>query len=375
MADETGGQLGKYQIITRLGEGGFATVFKAFDTDLDRTVALKIPHPPLLADPTFVRRFQQEARMVARLEHPNIITIYEVSQVEGRLFIAMALAEQSLAGRLAGQGRLTWDDTLALLKPVCAALDYAHSQDIVHRDLKPANILLDKHGKPLLTDFGFARLAGESSVSMSLNRGMAGTPAYIALEIWDEKKASAASDIYALGCIVFELLTGQVLFAGQTPLQAMRAHDWGPQFPAAWPQDVPASIEGVLRTTLARDPGARFQTASAVWNALRGLTAVQVAAMPEPAPAQPVSRKEPIPEPPAQPVSRKEPSLKSPEPAVTRKKPTPKSSEPAGGTTPTTDKPHSSAPPKKRGWLFVGSAIVIVIVLVWIIQGSVLGII
>jgi serine/threonine-protein kinase len=233
-------------------------------------------HPQLLTDRTFAQRFRREARALAGMRHPNIITVYEVGEADGRLYIAMELANgSSLAQTLADRGRLAWNEMLAILKSVCDALDYAHAQGIVHRDLKPANILLDKDRGALLTDFGFARIMGESSMSMSLSGGILGTPAYIAPEVWELEVAKPAADIYALGCIVYEMLTGQVLFTGTTPMQIMRAHDQGPQWSPAptWSADAPAGVETVLRQALARQPEARYPSASAVWQALNDLEA------------------------------------------------------------------------------------------------------
>jgi branched-chain amino acid transport system substrate-binding protein len=269
---EGGQQFGKYHILDELGRGGFATVYKAVDTTLDREVALKILHPPLLTDRRFVQNFRLEAKTLAALRHPHIITVYEVGEVDGRLFIAMDLAHGlSLARSIAERGRITWNETLALLKPVSEALDYAHGQKVVHRDLKPANLLLDAQRGALLTDFGFARLMAENSASMSMSGGIVGTPGYIAPEVWEENAASPPVDIYALGCIAYEMLTGDVLFKGQTPIQAMRAHDRGPQFPATWLEDVPAGITEVLGKALARDPAARYPSAGALWHALNDL--------------------------------------------------------------------------------------------------------
>src|SRR5215216_7519152 len=144
---ESGQQFGKYRIGEELGAGGFATVFKAVDTTLDREVALKILHPPLLTDRRFVQNFRLEAKTLAALRHPQIITIYEVGEIDGRLFIAMDLAHgQSLAQSIAERGHIPWTETLALLKPICDALDYAHGKSVIHRDLKPANVLLDERG-------------------------------------------------------------------------------------------------------------------------------------------------------------------------------------------------------------------------------------
>ena len=275
MADTLIGQrLGKYDILEELGRGGFATVYRARDCTLEREVALKVLHPQLLVDPVFVERFQREARTLANLRHPHIVTIYESGAAEGRLFVAMELARgPSLAAALAERGCLPWDEALALLKPVCQALDYAHGQGVVHRDLKPANILLDAERGPLLSDFGFARLMAGSSVSLSMSGGVVGTPSYIAPEVWERDVSGPPGDVYALGCIVYELLAGQVLFAGQTPIQVMRAHDTGPRFPDSWPVGVPAGIATVLGKALVRDPAARYAGAGALWHALDDLNA------------------------------------------------------------------------------------------------------
>jgi len=268
----TSQHLGKYQILGQIGRGGFATVYRALDTTLRREVALKILHPQLLTDTAFVGRFQHEARTLAGLRHSHIVTIYEVGEVEGQLFIVMELAQgSSLAGAIAERGHLPWKETLALLRPVCQALDYAHRRGVVHRDLKPANILLDEERGPLLTDFGFARLMAESSASLSLSGGILGTPAYIAPEVWEMSGAETPVDIYALGCIVYAMLTGEVLFAGQSPMEVMRAHDRGPRFPAQWPQGIPDGVEPLLKKALARDPADRFESAGAFAAELEGL--------------------------------------------------------------------------------------------------------
>ncbi len=266
--------LGKYQLLEELGRGGFATVYRALNTSLDREEALKVLHPQLLVDPGFVARFLREARAIANLRHPHIVTVYEVGNADGRLFIAMELALGSDLGRAtAERERIPWTEALDLLRPVCEALDYAHAQKVVHRDLKPSNILLDPERGPLLSDFGFARLMGGSSQSLSLSGGILGTPAYIAPEVWELDAATPAADIYALGCIAFEMLTGQVLFTGATPIQAMRAHDRGPVLPQAWPEGVPVGVAEVLGKALAREPGARYSSATALWHALNDLEA------------------------------------------------------------------------------------------------------
>jgi hypothetical protein len=151
---------------------------------------------------------------------------------------------------------------------VCEALDYAHQQGIIHRDLKPLNILLDEERGPLLADFGIARLVGGSSVSLTTG-GVMGTLAYIAPEVWNEVVAGAPADIYALGCIVYEMVTGNVLFASATMAQSVLAHHKGPQFPAQWPDGVPEGLEGVLGKALAYEPEHRFATAGKMVETLK----------------------------------------------------------------------------------------------------------
>lgn len=267
--------LGKFRIIDQLGSGGFATVYQAVDTSLDRDVALKVLHPQLLADVTFVQRFKVEARTVANLRHPNIITVYEVGEIADRLFLAMELARgPSLATLIKERGRIPWDETLVLIEQLCEGLEHAHGQGIVHRDLKPSNVLIDDD-TAMLSDFGFARVLGQSSLGLSMSGGIVGTPGYIAPEVWDLNTAGVPADIYALGCIVYEMLTGNVLFTGATPMQAMRAHDKGPEYPDIWPEDVPAGIEAVLNKALAQQPTARYASAIEFLTALKSLDAAE----------------------------------------------------------------------------------------------------
>jgi len=266
MADT--GQIGKYEIVEELGSGGFATVYRAVDTSLGRHVALKLLHPQLLINQSFVERFFREARILARLRHPNIVTIHEVGMAEGRVFLAMDLAASNLASAIAEHGPRTWAEVHALLDPVATALDYAHVHGVVHRDLKPANILLSDDSRPLLSDFGFARSLGDVSASLSVSSGILGTPSYIAPEVWDGQPAEAAADIYALACIAYVLFTGKVLFPGDTPLRAVAAHAAGPQLPPGWP----LAVLAVFRTALAREPTARYGSAGAFAAALREAT-------------------------------------------------------------------------------------------------------
>ena len=256
---ETGTQaIDKYQIVAEIGHGGFATVYRAKDTELEREVALKVLDPLLMRDGAFVERFQREARSAARLEHPQIVPIYDVGEGAGRLFISMRLIRgPSLAQYLAEKERLSWKETLRILNEVGDALAYAHEEGIIHRDLKPDNILLDERSGALLTDFGFARLVGTSSLTQSISGGIVGTPAYIPPEIWEGATARPATDVYALACVIYEMLTGKILFGGETPMAIMRAHDKGAMIPDIWPETVPEELKDILASALAQHPQKR----------------------------------------------------------------------------------------------------------------------
>ena len=269
--------ISKYQVVEKIGHGGFATVYRAHDTVLEREVALKVLDPLLMRDGAFVERFQREARSAARLEHPQIVPIYDVGEGAGRLFISMRLIRgPSLAQYLAEKERLSWKETLRILNEVGDALAYAHEEGIIHRDLKPDNILLDERSGALLTDFGFARLVGTSSLTQSISGGIVGTPAYIPPEIWEGATARPATDVYALACVIYEMLTGKILFGGETPMAIMRAHDRGANLPEEWPMDIPSDARSVLLQALTRKPEQRYASIQAF---LEALNAVQTAAV------------------------------------------------------------------------------------------------
>ena len=271
-------RLGKYSILDELGKGGFGTVYRALDTTLDRKVALKILDPVLLRDTDWELHLRREARAVAKLDYPGIVTIYEVDEVDGRLFIAMQLIDgPNLAEYLESRGLLPWDDVLRVMSQVTEALDYAHRAGVLHRDLKPANILMDSSGNAALTDFGLARIVGESKYGTSLTGGIVGTPQYIAPEVWEEEKAGKPADIYALGCILYELLTGERLFRGKSAPAVMRSHLKPLRLPESWPDGVPAGVTEILQTALAKDPADRYASAGDMARTLERLAASALA--------------------------------------------------------------------------------------------------
>ncbi len=283
-------KLGRYEILEKIGQGGFAVVYRARDTQLDRLVALKELKPMLLTDPDAVKNFHQEARNIARLDHPHVVTIYDVYETQQRQFIVMQLVDgPSLAQLLATQGPLLWSEAVEVITALAVGLDYAHSRDILHRDLKPANILLNSNHRPMLSDFGLAKLIGNAATSITASGGVVGTPNYIAPEVWEGQGTTRQSDIYALGCILYEMLVGEKLFAGDTPPAVMMAHFRQISLPQTWPEGVPPGMADVLAIALAQKAANRYATAAEMAGALAGLTASKLTT-PSPEPAPPVTR-------------------------------------------------------------------------------------
>lgn len=272
MTEFTDQQFGKYRIEAELGRGGFGTVFRAVDTSLERTVALKILDPLLMRNNNWVMNFRKEARVMAKLEHPYIVPIYETGEESGRLYIAMKLIEGgNLATTIQQKGALAWEETVRIIQEVVSALDFAHQRQVIHRDLKPGNILLGVGGS-VLTDFGFARLLSDNSMSLSISGGIVGTPAYIAPEIWEGKTADKQADIYSLGCILYEMVTGKVLFTGDSVPAIMLSHFKPLVLPDIWPETVPDRMRDVLQIALNREPASRYGIAGEMVRDLERLT-------------------------------------------------------------------------------------------------------
>lgn len=278
-------QFGKYEILGELGRGGFAIVYRARDTKLQRQVALKILDPTRGWEPDFATRFLQEAQAAAQLKHPHIITIYEIDDVDGQLYIAMELAEGgSLRQALQEQpGGFDVAAATGLLAQAAAALDHAHARGMVHRDVKPANILLDVDAKgaqrAILSDFGMVKALAQST-ELTQSGAILGTVEYMAPEQADSARSaeiSPATDIYALGVTAYHLLTGQTPFTGST-VQVLMAHaSKAPPPPSELRADLPPLVSDAILRALAKQPGDRFPTATAFVQALAAAT--------EPAPA------------------------------------------------------------------------------------------
>ena len=279
--------LGKYDLHEELGRGGFGTVCRATDTTLGREVALKVLHPQLTTDPDFLDKFRKEARTVAQLKSRDIVTIYELGELDSRVFIAMEYMEGgSLREKLEKEGAMSFEETLKIMCQICAGLEVAHEQGLVHRDIKPANILFDAKGNAAISDFGLAKAISNSSISAMSSMGGVGTPAYRAPELWDfGPPVSAAADIYSLGCVLFEMITGRVLFDADTTERIITQHlVTGPKIPATFPVGTPAAIRGILTKALAKEPAQRFSSAK---DLLEGIASTQQEQTPAPIRPQP----------------------------------------------------------------------------------------
>jgi serine/threonine protein kinase/HEAT repeat protein len=260
-----GATAGPYRIVEPLGRGGMASVYKAYEPALDRYVALKVLPREFLHDPDFARRFEQEAKAIARLEHPNIVPIYNyaIDEAEGIPWMAMRLVGGgSLSQLVKSQLRpLPRARSIEILGEVAEALDYAHSKGIVHRDVKPQNVLLDEGGRVYLADFGIAKIL-ESSAGLTATGMITGTPQYMAPEQAMAGKIGPFTDVYALGIVAYEMFTGRVPFAADTPLAIIHKHVHDP-LPIPSPAEVPEPmLRAVLKCT-AKRPEDRWPTAGA----------------------------------------------------------------------------------------------------------------
>jgi hypothetical protein len=261
----TGQTLGKTTIHDLLGQGGMATVYKGYQPDIDRYVAVKVMSPLPGQDSAFVERFKLEARTIARLQHPHILPLYDFGQEQGLLYLITAFAPGGSISDLIQQGPLPIATVERLLREVAGALDYAHRQNIIHRDIKPANILLDREGHALLADFGIVKLLSNMNTSPALTgtTGVIGTPAYMSPEQANGVNIDGRSDIYGLGVVVYEMLTGRQPFSAETPLQVLiKQITEPPPLLRIYAADLPPGLEVVLQRALAKDPADRYATAT-----------------------------------------------------------------------------------------------------------------
>jgi YVTN family beta-propeller protein len=280
---QTGTRLGGYLLGDVIGRGGMGVVYRATHIHLGRAVALKVLAPELSGSSDFRERFLRESRLAASLDHPNVVTVYDAGDSEGTLYIAMRYVEGiDLAKFLRREGPLQPATALAMLDQVAAALDAAHSRGLIHRDVKPANVLIAS-GRCYLTDFGLTKRVSESQVSAGLTKTgqILGTVDYVAPEQIEGRELDGRADVYALACMLHECLTGSVPFPKDSELAVINAHlrDPPPR-PTELRPELPAAIDAVVATGMAKSPEDRYSTCSELIDAARAALGVDASELP-----------------------------------------------------------------------------------------------
>ena len=274
MSDELIGKtIGGYDILERIGQGGMATVYRARQKSMNRTVALKILPRHLLRDETYLQRFEREVRIVAQLEHRNIVPVHDYGEYDGQPYIAMRYMPAGSVDDLLAKGPIPVEQVLSIVEQVAPALDYAHTKNVLHRDLKPSNILLDDEGGAYITDFGIARLVGQDQETSGITltaHGVIGTPSYMSPEQAQGQPLDGRSDVYSLGIMLFEMLTGRRPFQNETPYGvAVMQVTTPPPSPRGINPTLTLAVEQVVFTSLKKKPENRYQTAVQLAEALR----------------------------------------------------------------------------------------------------------
>jgi serine/threonine protein kinase len=325
----------RYSIITKIGSGGMAEVYKAKDTVLDRTVAVKVLHQHFAEDVDFVSRFRREAQAAAGLNHPNIVNIYDWGSQNGTYFIVMEMLEgRSLKEFMTERGIIPAADAMEIAKKVLSAINFAHKHDIVHRDIKPHNIILTNDGEVKVTDFGIAR-AGVST--MTQTGTILGTAHYLSPEQARGYDVNGTSDIYSMGVVLYEMITGKVPFDGDNPvaIALKHVHDI-PVPPRELNPGVPEALQTIIAKAMAKNPESRYQNAAEMRNdimrAIQGMPITTVAPSEQETMVMTASAIE-------QPVDRAERTMVRNQTPITRE-PTP--------------------PPKKRRWPKVFAALIVI---------------
>jgi len=306
MRDLTGVTLGQYEVLERIGAGGMAVVYRAMQSSLGREVALKVLGAALVEDPVFLRRFENEARTVARLDHPNVLPIFDFGTVDGSTYLTMPFVRGGSLKEVLDRGPLTVPQAWKYIQEIGSALHYAHEAGIVHRDMKPANVLIHSDGRALLADFGLAR-AGDGQMALTSVGFTVGTPGYMSPEQAMGGAIDRRADLYSFSVMVFEMLTGSTPYEGNTPMELVLQTVQAP-IPSAVQRNprLPAELDAVLNLGLAKRPEDRPPTVKDLVSMMGRLP--QSAAAPMPAAPPPL--------PPAFPSPAPGPAVLTPPPGV-----------------------------------------------------------
>ncbi|MCA9932150.1 MAG: serine/threonine protein kinase, partial [Anaerolineales bacterium] len=351
----TGKTIGKYKIVTRLGKGGMAEVYKGYQENLDRYVAIKLMHTFLITEEDFLQRFMREAKAMARLRHPNIVRIYDFDVYgENSYYLVMEFInggtlKEMLDERAASGEGLTLQESIRICTEVADALAYAHRLNMIHRDIKPGNIMLDDSGKAILTDFGIVKLVGDQSMAHTATGALIGTPAYMSPEQALGRPGDERVDIYALGVLLFQMVANKLPFEADTPLAVVMKHvNEQPPLPMEFNPDVPLDLQEIILKALAKNPDDRFATAKEMANALRAVNldgpSAAAGFMPATTPSSP--------------------TLSSSPQATVAHDTTPATTAVSPTISDTGTRTAVSAPPKKRSpWLFAGIGLIALIII------------
>ncbi|MCS6871821.1 MAG: serine/threonine-protein kinase [Anaerolineae bacterium] len=263
-----GRTIGKYQILAVVGGGGMGTVYRARQLGIQREVAVKVLNVELADSEQFVRRFKREAEALAKLEHPHIVPVLDFGEEGEYLYLVMALKTGGNLSQVIREGNVPLTDVQRYIEQIASALDYAHLRGIIHRDLKPANILLDEERNTFLTDFGIARRLGETRLT---GQGtVVGSPTYMAPEAWRGEEPSPETDVYSLGVIFFQLLTGKAPFEETNAARLMNMHLFEPPLSLrSFRPELDKRFERVVEAALAKDRSQRFRSAGEMAHAVR----------------------------------------------------------------------------------------------------------
>lgn len=252
-------KIGRYIIKSELGRGGMATVYRGFDPSFDREVAIKVLPREMLHDPQFRSRFEREIKMVAALEHPSIVPVYDVGDENGQPYFVMRYMTGGSLSDLIEKGKFSIEDTAQIIEKVAQGLAYSHRKGIIHRDLKPDNILFDENGNPFISDFGIAKLT-EAGGGLT-GSGVIGTPAYMSPEQAQGGEIDSRSDVYGLGVIIYQMLSGQQPYSADTPMGVVVKHitEPVPEILKLLPT-LPPEVNNVIKTSMAKDKSKRYET-------------------------------------------------------------------------------------------------------------------
>lgn len=301
MEDLTGKQFGPYQIVAPLGEGGMAAVYKAYQPSMERYVAIKVLPRQMAESAEFIARFKREAHMLAQLQHPHILPVFDYGQADGYTYIVMPFIQSGTLADVMRTRQMSLPEIGRIITQVGDALGYAHARGMIHRDVKPSNVLIDERGNCLLTDFGLARMT-DASAKLTSSGAVMGTPAYMSPEQGAGHALDGRSDIYSLGIIFYEMVTGQVPYQAETPIAIVFKHIQDPLPPVRkFVPDLPEEIELVLLKSLAKSPADRYQTAEDFVHAVELAIPAKPSSKSIPVPPRPVANETFVAVPPSRP--------------------------------------------------------------------------